>query len=134
MFGVKQILPEAEVFGIDISQVAIDRMKKEFGIEGAVLDAYAVDQIGRSFDFIAANHMLEHLFRDEEFVRKCKDRLNPGGWFYAAVPNDMSGPEDTEEHVRKYTQGPLCDLVESIFGNFNTRIIGNHLIIWCQKQ
>ena len=125
LFPIKD---KCEVFGIDISQVAIDRMKNEYGVEGAVMDAYDVDKLERTFDFIVANHMLEHLYRDEEFVIKCKARLNPNGTFFCAVPNNMSGPEETEEHVRKYDQKMIEDLLNKVFGNCEIQIIGNHLI------
>lgn len=128
LFGVKQVLPECEVFGIDISEVAINRMKNEYGIDGKVMDVYDVDTLNMTFDFIVANHLLEHLYRDEEFVGKCKKILNPFGTFYAAVPNDMSGPEETEEHVRKYNRQMLEELINKVFGNCQIQIIGNHLI------
>jgi len=128
LFGVKQIKPDAELFGIDISQVAIDRMKKEYGIDGAVMNAYEVDKLEKNFDFIVANHLLEHLWCDEEFVRKCKSKLNPGGIFFAAVPNNCSSPEETEEHVRMYDEKMLYELLLKVFGNAEMKVIGNHLI------
>lgn len=133
LFGIKQINPQIEVFGIDISEVAIERMKKEYGIEGAVMDVDNIDKLEKTFDFIVANHMLEHLYRDVEFVQKCKEKLNPQGWFYAAVPNNMSGPEETEEHVRKYDHKMMAELLTRVFGNVEIRIIGNHLIGMAQK-
>lgn len=128
LYGVKRFAPETRLFGIDISQVAINRMMKEYGVEGAVMDVYDVHLLPEQFDFIVANHMLEHLYRDEEFVQKCKERMNDGGTFYAAVPNDMSGPEETEEHVRKYDSTTLSSLLGGVFGNCKIETIGNHLI------
>lgn len=128
LFGAKQFLPKAYLFGIDISQVAIDRMKREYGIDGAVIDAYEVEKLDRSFDFVVANHMLEHLYHDYKFMVSCKNKMNNGGTFFAAVPNDMSGPEDTEEHVRKYNQNTLREILLKTFGNCEIEIIGNHLI------
>lgn len=116
------------VFGIDFSSTAIARMKKEYGIDGAVMNVYDVDTLEEKFDFIIANHLLEHLERDEEFVRKCKSIMNEGGTFFAAVPNNMSGPEETEEHVRKYDIPMMQALLIKVFGNCEIEIIGNHLI------
>lgn len=128
LFGVKQSNPEADLFGIDISRVAIDRMKKEYGIEGAVMDVYDIEKLGKKFDCIVANHMLEHLYRDEDFLNSCKNCLNEGGTVIAAVPNDMSGPEETDEHVRKYNREMMEELFNKVFGNCEITIIGNHLI------
>ena len=125
LFGVKE---DREVFGIDISEVAINRMKKEYGVDGIAMDLYDMDKLDKTFDFVVINHTLEHLWKDEEVVQKCFDKLNIGGTFYAAVPNDMSGPEETEEHVRKYNKDTLSALVTGVFGNCTIEIIGNHLI------
>jgi len=128
LFGVKQNHPEIELFGIDISQVAIDRMKREYGVDGAVLDVYQVEELGRKFDCIVANHMLEHLYRDEDFLISCKNCLNENGTVFCAVPNNMSGPKETDEHVRKYNREMIEELFNKVFGNCEITIIGNHLI------
>lgn len=130
LFGVKD---KCETFGIDISEVAITRMKKEYGIEGKVMDFYDLDKLERTFDFIVCNHTLEHTWRDEDLLKLSYNRLNLNGWFYAAVPNDMSGPEETEEHVRKYNSEMFKNLFTKVFGNYHQEVIGNHLIGMAQK-
>lgn len=124
LFGVKDL----KCFGIDISETAIKRMKKEYGIDGAVLDIYDMWKLTDKYDFIVINHTLEHLYYDENVVRECYHKLNDGGTFFAAVPNDMSGPEETEEHVRKYNKKTLFNLINGMFGNCKIEIIGHHLI------
>ena len=125
LFGVKNI---ADCYGVDLSPVAIERMKKEYGVAGEALNAYDIEKLNRKFDFVVANHLLEHLERDEEFVTKTKSILNDGGTFFCSVPNNMSGPEETEEHIRKYNQEMLKSLLMKIFGNVKMELIGNHLI------
>lgn len=115
-------------FGIDISKVAIQKMWDMYGVEGKAMNAYEVHRIGKKFDFIAANHLLEHLWKDKEFLMKCKSVLNKGGHFIAAVPNNMSFPEDDEEHVRAYDWKMMEDLFMEVFGNVEMSILGNHLI------
>lgn len=124
LYGVKDL----DCFGIDISGVAIKRMKDEFGIDGLAMDLDDLGKLDRKFDFIVCNHTLEHIYKDRELMRNSRDKLNPGGTFFAAVPNNMSGPEETEEHVRKYDQEMLCDMMTDIFGNCEIKIVGNHLI------
>ena len=125
LYGVKDT---CEVFGIDISPVAIERMKKEYGIDGLAMDIYDMDKLEQKFDFVVINHTLEHLWRDEDVVRLSFNRLNDGGHLYVAVPNNISGPDETDEHVRKYDSNMLTHLLTKIFGNCTIKVIGNHLI------
>jgi SAM-dependent methyltransferase len=124
-----------DTFGIDISPQAIERMKKEYGLEGMALDVYDLDKIDRKFDFIAINHTLEHLWRDGDVVRSCFNHLNPGGTFFAGVPNNISGPDETDQHVRKYNMESMTKFLTSIFGNCELEIVGqNHLIGIARKN
>ncbi len=43
--------------------------------------------IGKTFDVIAAFHVLEHLQQPEVFLRKCRDLLTPEGVLFLEVPN-----------------------------------------------
>lgn len=43
--------------------------------------------IGKTFDVIAAFHVLEHLQQPEMFLRKCRDLLTPEGILFLEVPN-----------------------------------------------
>ena len=43
--------------------------------------------IGKTFDVIAAFHVLEHLQQPEVFLRKCRDLLTPEGILFLEVPN-----------------------------------------------
>jgi 2-polyprenyl-3-methyl-5-hydroxy-6-metoxy-1,4-benzoquinol methylase len=123
LYGVKDL----DCFGVDISDVAIARMFKEYGIKGLAISAYDVDKLGRTFDFIVINHTLEHIQRDEELLIKCKSIMNPGAKIFIAVPNDISSPEETEEHVRKYDATSLSKLMIKVFGNCRTGFLHNHL-------
>jgi SAM-dependent methyltransferase len=118
-------------FGIDISNAAISRMERMYGVNGMVLDIYDLNTLPVSdwmFDFISINHTLEHLYRDFDVLQMCKERLLHDGTFFSSVPNNMSGPEETEEHVRKYNKDTFKVLIESVFGNCKIEIIGHHLI------
>lgn len=133
LYGIKVKNPEIELFGMDISEVGINRMRNEYGINGVIMDVYDIDKVGKSFDFIIGNHLLEHLYRDAEFLFKARLVLNDGGYMFVAVPNDMSGPEETEEHVRKYNEESLKKVMMGVFRNVETKIIGNHLIAISKK-
>lgn len=126
LFGIKD---EVEFcYGVDISEVAVRRMKSEFGIDGEAMDVDNLNKLDKKFDFIVCNHVLEHVIKDEQLLINCKDKMNPGGMFYCAVPHDQSYPEPTGEHVRKYTKEGLKILLEKVFGNVEMSTIGEHLI------
>jgi len=126
-------LPEGcNGYGIDVSEVAIRKLKA-LGLEGEVMNAYNIDKLHKKFDFIAANHLLEHLERDDEFVKKCYNQLNDNGILYMAVPNDMSHPDETTEHCQMYNENTLKVLVSRYFPKVEIKIYGNHLTAICTK-
>jgi len=129
--GVKEI---GECFGVDLSPVAIDRLKLKYGIKGRVLNAYDVDKLEKKFDFIIANNLIEHLYRPKEFLAKVEKLLNDKGTFFCSVPNDMCGPEETDKHTRTYNGKELAEMLTEIFGNAKTEVIGHHLMGICKKE
>jgi SAM-dependent methyltransferase len=44
----------------------------------------------RKFDVITLYHVLEHVPDPSSTIRRCGDLLNPGGFLFIAVPNDVS--------------------------------------------
>lgn len=114
-------------FGVDISEVAIKKLKQRHGVDGLVLNANNIEQLQKKFDFIVANHILEHIPDDELFLQKCRNLVNPGGTIFITVPNNCSYPEETGLHFRKYDASMLRVLMEKVFGNCQIRIRGHHL-------
>lgn len=123
-----QIKYPCRKLGIDLSLAAINRMWKRYQIEGRQLLANDIDKLGEKFDFIVCNHTLEHLQEDADFLKKCGQVVNPGGTVFIAVPNDMSTPDETDEHVWVYDHRTLRELMERCLGSCWIKIIGNHLL------
>lgn len=122
-------------YGIDISHVAIENMFIRYEISGETMSAYDIGKLkDHNFDFIVANHILEHLQEDKEFIEICYKLLVPQGNLFIAVPNNMSTPEETDEHVRVYNQESLLKLVGQYFTWCSTEVIGHHLIVICHKS
>ena len=122
-----------DVYGIDLSWVAIYRMKERHDINGVGLNVYDLDKLDAKFDFIAAHHIFEHLIEDEKALRLCRDKLNKGGTMLASVPNNRSSPKEAKDHVRMYDEKAFKELFIKVFGNCETSKIGNHLFarsIW----
>lgn len=126
LYGIKCLLPEARLFGIDLSEVAIKRMESEYGIGGLVADA-TEEEIG-TYDMIIFDNILEHLEDDEGVLRKYKPRLSKNGLFYLSFPNNFLGPEETGEHLRKYNEEGVRSLLGKIFREYSLEFHGRHII------
>ncbi|MEK9207081.1 MAG: methyltransferase domain-containing protein [Patescibacteria group bacterium] len=125
-----------EVYGIDISQVAIDK-GKEKGVDGEVRSAEEMDNFTREFDVVVCSHLLEHIGDDKNLVKNINKTTKQ--FAIIAVPNDCSFPEFTSEHVRKYTAKSLKELLIRHFPRiedhtgYNRKTLKNHLIFKCLK-
>lgn len=71
----------------------------------------------RSFDCVVAVEVLEHVERDEEFVRNVHRVLKPGGLFLMTTPNGDFVPVNNPDHKRHYTREQLRSLLAASFGS-----------------
>lgn len=118
-----------DVYGVDISDVAINEAKEKFGIEGEICNAEdLVLKVDKKFDVVIASHLLEHLDNDEEFISRCSKLLKPKGVMVVAVPDNCSYPDETGEHVRKYNAQSLTALLVKYFYELENHSYKNHLI------
>lgn len=116
---------KAKVFGMDISQVAINSLKRH-GISGLVVDAE--DFSDRTpYDVIILSHTLEHISDDEQLIKKVA--ANTKKYLIVAVPNNTMGPEEESEHMRAYTKESLTTLLSKYFKNIEDHSVGIHLIL-----
>jgi len=89
-----------EVWGIDSSQVAIEKAKakaKERYLEARfrVMDALELEELGRDFDTVIDSGLF-HTFEDEErpsFVQSLSSVLKPGGTYIMLAMSDLE-PDD----------------------------------------
>lgn len=97
------------LFGIDISEKAIENCKKN-GIQNAfVMDAQNIT-LSEKFDIIVASDCLEHLADDIKAINNWKYLLKKGGVMYVFVPAFQSlwGEHDeVNMHYRRYTKKQL---------------------------
>ncbi len=133
LYGMKFLLESPYLLGIDFSKTAIERMKEWYGINGEVLDVFDIDKIARKFDMVVVNDVLEHIEDEALFLNKCKDRLNDGGTFYLALPNNMLGPDETDEHLRVYTEQSTRELLDKVFDSYELELIDIHILCIAKK-
>jgi SAM-dependent methyltransferase len=79
-----------------------------------VEDAAAL--VDESYDVVYSLNVFEHIEDDAEAARTVFAKLKPGGTFLLYVPAFMllfSSMDRKVEHLRRYRQGPLLDLVRA---------------------
>ena len=79
----------AEMYGLDISPVAIDkcRQKGYRQVELADLDRDSFPFEDDSFDLVILSAVLEHVMSPEQVLRQCFQKLKPGGFVVVLTPN-----------------------------------------------
>ena len=125
---IKNGFNPSEMYGIDISQQAIDNCKKNGIVNAFVMDAQNIN-LSKSFDIIIASDSLEHLKNDEKALQSWYNLLKPDGILYVFVPAYRflwSHHDDINKHYRRYTRSNLRDklnnsdfkIVKSGYWNF----------------
>lgn len=115
-YGVEVIAPHARSF------VTLDKHVPEAGsLPGLPHVRYMQATVpplpfaDGSFDFVISFQVIEHIRRDVDFVREVHRVLRPGGQFIVTTPNAPMSLTRNPWHVREYTAGELCRLLESRF-------------------
>ena len=103
------------LFGIDISEKAIENCKKNGIINAFVMDAQKIS-LPEKFDIIVASDCLEHLQDDTQAIRNWYEVLKMGGMLYVFVPafqSLWSTHDEVNMHFRRYTNKELKDKLVS---------------------
>lgn len=107
---VKNTYPNNEVWGVDISNKAIEDNTKE-----NPQITYKHHYIGKEpsfpteyFDFVFSGEVLEHLDHPKDLFIDAYKALKPGGIFLLSTPNGDS--IKSEEHVWEFTHDDVEDL------------------------
>lgn len=77
-----------EVFGIDISAYAIERLRPKYGEHVSRMDLERDQLAVGQFDVVAAFNILEHLFRPEIALEQIYQNLADNGILFGSVPNN----------------------------------------------
>jgi SAM-dependent methyltransferase len=76
-----------QVTGLDVSSVAVDRVRNELGLPALVGTLPHQDLEPASFDRVTMRQALEHVHQPLEILREAHRLLKPGGTILVAVPN-----------------------------------------------
>ena len=116
------------LFGIDISEIAIANCKANGIANAFVMDAQNIT-LTETFDIIIASDCLEHLQEDVKAIKNWKTLLKIGGTLYVFVPAFMSlwsYHDVVNMHHRRYTKSELkakivaenLEIIKSSYWNF----------------
>ena len=106
------------VYGIELSQHRLEAAKR-LGVKTAMIGVEDLSEtsFGQKFDLVFSNHVLEHVHNPHVFLEKIGSILNPGGWFFVAVPNleNYFLPQDFffALHVHSFTNHSLAALLKA---------------------
>jgi SAM-dependent methyltransferase len=103
----------AQVFGIDVSQVAVDAAISR-GVSARVGDACLLDFPDNSLDFVMALDVIEHIQNDSHALTEIVRVLKPSGTCLFTVPAHAflwSRHDDLNHHFRRYSKIQMSDLV-----------------------
>lgn len=109
----------------DLSPWAIQHLA-ENGIDGIVLDVrdYDKQNLGK-FDVAVCTELLEHLDSPDSALRVLNAHA-PEAWI--SVPDNRMGPDELEEHQRKYTLSELAVLLQKYYHKVSTRSVHGYLL------
>ncbi|MDY6991098.1 MAG: class I SAM-dependent methyltransferase [Pseudomonadota bacterium] len=107
---LKNLLPDWEVYGVDISQVALDHAQHRAPSCTFISDS-ELKAKGISFDLIFSHHVLEHVTHIEGVINEISNMLNKEGYTFHILP--CSHPDSFEYK--------LCSLMNGGIRNDSSR-------------
>ena len=101
-----------DVFGVDISDVAINQLKQYHNIDGIACKVPPVPK--GYYDCIVASEFLEHFNVPDKVLL---DFVKHSDSLIVAVPNNVLGNDECNEHYQKFNKNSLRDLLERYYIN-----------------
>ncbi len=125
-----------EVVGIDISEEAIKKAKKNFkakNVKYLVQDASNLKKLDDNyFDLVVSFETFEHIKNCDDYLREIKRVSKKDATIVISCPNDYYYYATDEQfnpyHMRKYTFEDFKKQAENILGNNVTYLIGTELM------
>ena len=129
-------------YGIDLissksdSFLTIDKFESQVGAEASTrLDNVEFRQMNvppltglpdNHFDFVVSFQVIEHIKKDDEFVKEIHRVLKPGGKFIHTTPNKKMSLTRNPWHIREYTVDELDQLLKVDFSSVEKKgVFGN---------
>jgi len=112
---LKTKIPSIEYLGLDISQTAIDELKKA-GLRGEVRNMPPINVAGE-VDAIVGLEFLEHLDDEPrlEIIKEVSKMIGKTGRAIFSLPDDCMSPDEVAEHRTKYTKDTFFEFLKKAF-------------------
>ncbi len=140
--SVNHYFPNAKLFGVDVSEIAIENLKKN-NIDGTCNSLYDFSTKIK-FDYITASQVLEHLNRPHDFIKKITEIAKPNATFMIDVPaSDGYAAKkykenwvhwDLPRHSIIYSKKSLTHLLKDNFTTINLNFAGTYTAIRSSKK
>lgn len=121
---LRNLRPDLQLEGQDHSDYAIKRIKNDY-IKAKVVSLPKVE--GKA-DVITATEVFEHIKNDDKLFKNCAKAANK---LILTVPNDRLGPDECDEHERKYNSKSLEDKISKCYEHYEIYSINGYLLAIC---
>jgi ubiquinone/menaquinone biosynthesis C-methylase UbiE len=118
---IKKSKPKLKLEGRDHSDVAIKKLRNR-KIKGKV---ESLPNIAGKFDIIIATEVIEHMKDDDKVLENMSRSANR---IIITVPNNRLGPEECDEHFRKYSAESLEEKINKFYAHFEIYNAGDYLL------
>lgn len=118
--------------GVDISQHRLGAAKHWYPELNLVQAAAEHLPFRKAFNTVVAAELLEHVLDLGAVLSQAHEVLEDGGRLVVTVPDEVRGKSHLNpEHLRKFTEGQLRNLLLGLFDIESTEYIGGDYPAWC---
>lgn len=129
-YGIEVVAPAAARFITVDKSVPVLPTPLPDNAEFRRMGVPPIDFPDGSFDCVISFQVIEHIRRDEEFVREVSRVLRKGGVFVVSTPNAPMSLTRNPWHVREYTATQLTRLLRGSFSEVECRgVFGNDRVM-----
>lgn len=129
-YGIEVVAPAAARFITVDKSVPVLPTPLPDNAEFRRMNVPPIDFPNGSFDCVISFQVIEHIRRDEEFVREVSRVLRKGGVFIVSTPNAPMSLTRNPWHVREYTATQLTRLLHGSFSEVECRgVFGNDRVM-----
>ncbi|GIV27196.1 MAG: hypothetical protein KatS3mg027_1010 [Bacteroidia bacterium] len=129
-YGIDYIAPHSEEFiTLDKFQSDIDFSKYK-NVRFVQCTVPPLPFEDNTFDFVVSFQVIEHIEKDDWFVKEIHRVLKSGGKFIVTTPNILTTLTRNPWHVREYTKEQLQELLSRYFSNIEMfGVFGNEKVM-----